>query len=88
VLWYARKIVNEEGYEVHLKKKLYIRRRHDRQQATGLVVNDRVNLPRAVRRRLRVIEHHLGTGRPATLTPAQLAGWKALQTMIAKQTEN
>jgi len=85
VLWFVRKIVEDEGYDLHIKKKLHIRRRHDRQQVTGLVVNERVNLPRAVRRRLRAIEHHLRTGRTATLTQAQLAGWKALQTMIAKQ---
>ena len=85
LLWFVRKIVEDEGYDLHIKKKLHIRRRHDRQQVTGLVVNERVNLPRAVRRRLRAIEHHLRTGRTATLTQAQLAGWKALQTMIAKQ---
>jgi hypothetical protein len=67
-----------------MKKKLHIRRQHDRQQVTGLVVNERLNLPRSVRRRLRAIEHHLRTGRTATLTPAQLTGWKALQAMIAK----
>src|SRR5439155_22222341 len=85
LIFFTKKIVNDEGYELHMKKKLHIRRRHDRQQVTGLVVNERLNLPRSVRRRLRAIEHHLRTGRTATLTQAQLAGWKALQTMIAKQ---
>ena len=50
LLWFVRKIVEDEGYELHIKKKLHIRRRHDRQQVTGLVVNERINLPRAVRR--------------------------------------
>jgi len=85
LLWFVKKIVEDEGYELHLKKKLHIRRRHDRQQVTGLVVNERINLPRPVRRRLRAIEHHLRTGRTATLSHAQLVGWKALQAMIAKQ---
>jgi hypothetical protein len=85
LLWFVKKIVEEEGYQLHMKKKLHVRRRHDRQQVTGLVVNERVNLPRAVRRRLRAIEHHLRAGRTATLSHAQLVGWKALQTMIAKQ---
>jgi RNA-directed DNA polymerase len=87
IVFLVKRILKDEGYEVHLKKKLHIRRRHDRQQVTGLVVNERVNVSRTVRRRLRAIEHHLRTGRPATLTPAQLTGWKALQAMIAKQSE-
>jgi hypothetical protein len=81
----ARRIIEAEGYRLHLERKLRISRRHDRQQVTGLVVNDRPNLPRATRRRLRAIEHHLRTGRRATLTPAQYAGWQALQSMIATQ---
>jgi hypothetical protein len=68
-----------------MRKKLQIRRQHDQQKVTGLVVNDRVNLPRAVRRQLRAVEHHHRTGLPATMTPAQLAGWKALQNMISQQ---
>jgi len=85
LIFFVKRIVKEEGYEVHMRKKLQIRRQHDQQRVTGLVVNDRVNLPRVVRRRLRAVEHHHRTGLPATMTPAQLAGWKALQTMIAKQ---
>jgi RNA-directed DNA polymerase len=88
IVFLVRKIVKDQGYELHMKKKLHIRRRHDRQQVTGLVVNERLNLPRPVRRRLRAIEHHLRTGRTATLTHAQLTGWKALQAMIAKQSES
>jgi RNA-directed DNA polymerase len=88
VIFFVKQIAKDEGYEVHMKKKLQIRRRHDRQQVTGLVVNDRVNLPRSVRRRLRAVEHHHRTGRPATLTPTQLAGWKALQSMIASQSQS
>jgi RNA-directed DNA polymerase len=87
IVFLVKRIVKDEGYELHMKKKLHIRRRHDRQQVTGLVVNERLNLPRPVRRRIRAVEHHLRTGRPASLTPARLAGWKALQAMIAKQSE-
>jgi len=36
---------------------------------------------------LRVVEHHMKTGRPATMTPEQLAGWKALQHMIDEQSK-
>ena len=83
----AMLIVRDEGYEPHMKKKLRIRRRHQRQCVTGLVVNQRPNLPRDTRRRLRAIEHHLRTGKPATLTPPQLEGWRSLQSMIETQRE-
>lgn len=78
-------IATQEGYTVHRHKKLHIRRRHERQIVTGLVVNQRVNLPRRTRRWLRAVEHHAKTGQPATLTPAQLEGWRSLRRMIAKQ---
>ncbi len=81
----TKAVASEYGYRLHFAKKLRISRRHQRQVVTGLVVNDRPNLPRSVRRRLRAAEHHLRTGRPATLTPAQLAGWDALRSMIAAQ---
>jgi len=81
----ARNIIEDEGYEPHLKKKFKIRRRHQQQNVTGLVTNVRVALPRAARRRLRAIEHHLRMGRPATLTPQQLAGWRSMQFMIDSQ---
>lgn len=81
----AHEIVRDEGYRLHTKKKLRIMRRHARQSVTGLVVNDGVRLPRATRRRLRAIRHHLATGRSATLTPAQLEGWAALEHMVRTQ---
>jgi retron-type reverse transcriptase len=81
----VKRIVASEGYALHTDKKLRIMRRGDRKLVTGLVVNEKVNLPRATRRRLRAAEHHLATGRPATLTAEQLAGWRALRAMIATQ---
>jgi retron-type reverse transcriptase len=51
------RVAGEEGYRVHRRKKMSIRRRHHRQLVTGLVVNEKVNLPRKTRRRLRAIEH-------------------------------
>jgi RNA-directed DNA polymerase len=83
----TKHIVGREGYELHLHRKLRVLRRHARQQVTGLVVNDRVNLPRKTRRWLRAVEHRSATGRMATLTPAQLAGWRALREMIDAQGE-
>jgi retron-type reverse transcriptase len=79
----VKEIVADAGYALHTKKKLRIARRHDRQVVTGLVVNEKVHLPRATRRRLRAIEHRLKAQGKATLTPQQLAGWRALQNMIA-----
>jgi hypothetical protein len=79
----TKSIVKAEGYLLHLRKKLQIRRRHACQLVTGLVVNERVNLPRKVRRWLRAVEHHQAGGRPTTLTPAQLAGWQAFRSMVS-----
>jgi hypothetical protein len=79
-------IARSEGYEVHMRRKLHIRRRHDRQVVTGLVVNERVNLPRKTRRWLRAVARHQAAGRPVTLTPAQLEGWRSLLAMVVEQT--
>jgi retron-type reverse transcriptase len=81
----AKKILREEGYELNTHKKLQIRRRHHRQTVTGLVVNERVALPRATRRRLRAVEHRASQGRETTLSPAQLEGWRALRKMVERQ---
>ncbi len=73
------------GYAVHGKRKRSVRRAHQRQQVTGLVVNELPGLPREVRRTLRAVEHRLRTGREATMTRAQLDGWRSLQWMIVNQ---
>jgi RNA-directed DNA polymerase len=82
ILAATKKIVGQEGYRLHLGRKLQIRRRHHRQMVTGLVVNEHVALPRARRRWLRAVEHHAYVGKPASLTRDQLAGWQALESMI------
>jgi len=81
----TKRIAEDFGYRLHTKKKLRIARRGDRQMVTGLVVNDVVNLPRRTRRMLRAVEHHHATGREATLTPEQFAGWCALEEMVLRQ---
>lgn len=73
------------GYEMHVRKKLSVRRAHQRQVVTGLVVNEKVALPRHLRRKLRAARHHLATGRPATWTEAQLRGWAAFEKMVRDQ---
>jgi hypothetical protein len=82
----TKKILRDYGYELHCKRKLHIRRKHQQQLVTGLVVNEKPALPRQTRRRLRALRHHLQTGRTASLTPEQLAGRQALQKMIDSQT--
>jgi retron-type reverse transcriptase len=80
-------VVAKAGYRLHLRKKLQIRRQHAQQRVTGLIVNRRVNLPRKTRRWLRAVEHRVATGQAATLTPAQLAGWRAFEAMVKRQRE-
>jgi hypothetical protein len=81
----TKKIVGQQGYRLHLDRKLQIRRRHHRQMVTGLVVNEHVALPRSRRRWLRAVEHHVYTGTPASLTRDQLTGWQAFEAMIDRQ---
>jgi RNA-directed DNA polymerase len=88
------KILRDEGYEPHRGRKFGIRRQHHQQRVTGLVVNQRVNLPRKTRRWLRAVEHRAAmeqapitspewkpTKKP-TLTLEQLAGWRGIVAMI------
>ena len=53
---------------------------------TGLVVNERVALPRGRRRWLRAVEHRIYSGRDASLTRGQLAGWQAFESMVETPT--
>ena len=46
--------------------KLRIHRRGARQEVTGLTVNDRVSVPRVIRRRIRAALHHVNQGKEAT----------------------
>lgn len=59
------------GYRPHLGKKLRVSRRSQRQSVNGLVVNERVNLPRERRRWLRSVKHRAkANGNPiATTSP-------------------
>jgi RNA-directed DNA polymerase len=82
----TRRIARAHGYRLHVERKLQIRRRHHRQTVTGLVVNERVALPRGRRRWLRAVEHHIYSGREATLTREQLAGWQAFESMVEVST--
>jgi retron-type reverse transcriptase len=85
VISFVKQILQQEGYQLHLHAKLKIQRRHDRQRVTGLVVNQKVQLPRDTRRWLRAVEHHHKTGKPSTLTRQQLQGWRSFSAMIEEQ---
>ncbi|MEK7270469.1 MAG: reverse transcriptase family protein [Planctomycetota bacterium] len=85
ILGIVKFIVADFGYALHTGKKFRIRRAHQRQTVTGLVVNEKVALPRETRRWLRAVEHRLKAGKPATLTPAQIAGWRSFASMVEKQ---
>lgn len=86
IIQVVRRILKRAGYEMH-GRKTRVLRRHQRQNVLGLTVNDKVALPRQLRRRLRAVRHHLRTGREATLTPAQLQGWTAFEQMVEARSE-
>jgi retron-type reverse transcriptase len=85
VVGMTRSIVRDFGYHLHEDRKLHIARRHQQQRVTGLVVNEKVQLPRELRRRLRAVEHHLEAGLPASMTREEFEGWQAVRGMIARQ---
>ena len=85
----AFRIIRVEGYRPYVKKKFDVRRSHHCQVVTGLVVNEKVNLPRHKRRWLRAVMHraqleqqggYVGPG--PTLNREQIAGWQALLDLI------
>lgn len=81
----ARSILRDDGYRMN-RRKLRVSRRSNRQTVTGLVVNAGVRLPRTTRRWLRAVEHRRRTTGSASLTDAQLQGWRSLASMVAQQT--
>ena len=83
----TKEIVRQLGYTLHQDRKLQIKRRHERQLVTGIVVNERLALPRETRRWLRAVEHAAANGRPTTLSPEQLAGWQSLRDMVSRDGE-
>jgi hypothetical protein len=80
-------VLREEGCAINRRKKLSIRRQHQQQMVTGLVVNQCAPLPRGVRRRLRAIRHRAESGRELTLSPQQLDGCRAFEQMVERQTQ-
>jgi RNA-directed DNA polymerase len=83
----VKRLAKPQGLMVHCRKKLLILRRHQQQRVTGIVVNEKMQLPRLVRRTLRAVEHRLKTGQEATMTREQLAGMRAYEAMIVGRRE-
>jgi hypothetical protein len=80
-----RRIIEEEGLAIQMKKKLRVQRPHQRQTATGLVVNRAIHLPRATRRRIRAMQHRQRLGQLDAARQKQLRGWEALLNMLKQQ---
>ncbi len=83
----TRAMLRACGYRAHARRKLSIRRRHQRQEVTGLVVNDKVQLSRERRRWLRAVKHRARLGKPMSVSPEQLRGMLAFERMIERQRE-
>ncbi|MFO0895816.1 MAG: reverse transcriptase family protein [Pirellulales bacterium] len=81
----TRAMLRACGYRAHGRRKLSIRRRHQRQEVTGLVVNDKAQLSRERRRWLRAVKHRQATGRPTSVSREQLAGLLAYERMVERQ---
>ncbi len=101
VTFWAGEVVSEYGYHLNCAKRCVIRRHHQ-QRVTGLVVNEQVNLPRKLRRRIRSAVHRLNHGQQlvnvnsdskvpehsrAPMTQQELEGWLAFAEMVERQRE-
>jgi hypothetical protein len=80
-------ILEEEGFRLQLKKRVRVQRAHQRQTATGLVVNRQVNLPRSTRRLIRAMQHRRKLGRLDPAGLARLRGLEDFQRMVLEQRE-
>ncbi len=80
-----RQIIEEEGFQIQMKKKVRVQRPHQRQTATGLVVNQAVHLPRDTRRRIRAMQHRERLGQLDADGQKRLRGYEALLNMVEGQ---
>jgi retron-type reverse transcriptase len=86
-LWWADAICQQEGFSERDDKRRILRAKHQ-QRVTGLVVNEKVNVPRKDRRRFRAILHNCAKHGVASQAkghedfPAYLAGYAAYVHMV------
>ena len=72
----VKKIVNDEGFQLNDRKTKVIRAGKS-QKVTGLVVNQRVNIPRPYYRRIRAMIHNCLRFGPNSQTAQELSAFKA-----------
>ncbi len=80
-----RKILHDYGYAIQKKKKIRILRKHQRQTVTGLIVNEKINLPRVMRRKIRAMQDYAKKGRLLSEKKDSLIGYENLEQMIVRQ---
>lgn len=93
----VRQILTQHSYQIN-DAKTKVMGAGRRQVVTGLVVNDKPQLPRHIRRRLRAADHRrraqqqletvIGHRPGAAMSLAQLKGWQALQAMTHEVARN
>ncbi|GAB4271387.1 MAG: hypothetical protein Kow0029_09030 [Candidatus Rifleibacteriota bacterium] len=86
ILSLSRKILLDMGYKPN-KKKIRVLRQHQQQKVTGLVVNQKVQIPRETRRWLRAVRHRLKKTGTCTLSLEQLQGWEAYEHQVKSLSE-
>ena len=82
ILYKIREILISQGYQIQEKKKIRVQRSHQRQTATGLIVNDKINLSKKMRKRIRAMRHHLSEGTLSEKDALRLAGYESLIKMV------
>jgi len=78
-------IIAAEGFRIQRKKRVRVQRSHQRQTATGLVVNQKLNAPRALRRLVRAMAHRARLGKLDPAGQKRLTGLQAFLGMVEKQ---
>lgn len=58
LIYYLYRVLSEHGFKVN-QKKTRLLRRHQRQQVTGIVVNEKIQVPRELRRQLRQYAYYI-----------------------------
>ena len=78
-------IIVDEGFRIQRKKRIRVQRAHQRQTATGLVVNQKLNAPRATRRLVRAMQHRARLGQLDPAGQKRLSGLQSFLEMVEKQ---
>ncbi|MEP7356252.1 MAG: reverse transcriptase domain-containing protein [Anaerolineales bacterium] len=86
ITWVSQ-IIAGEGFQIQRRKRIRIQRAHQRQTATGLIVNQKVAVPRATRRLVRAMQHRARLGKLDAAGQARLKGLEAWLAMVASQRE-